>query len=243
MRRIWDLVGFAGTGNSYGQSSLRDSTVMPNAIWNLGWFNGELVLMGRNQAMRMLIQEPQWVAPDKSEPRPRSNQLPETGTVVTDSSAGDLGDLEVLSHSDLCQAGPSKPANSKPDERDLVSICGNKILVIDDDPFWCRSLKIRLKANSYESCFAVDGESGISTARTEKPDLIILDLGLPRGNGYFVMRSLHEVPELEGVPVIVLTARDGLTHEKLCSEAGAKRFFEKPVDNHHLLKAIRELMD
>jgi DNA-binding response OmpR family regulator len=118
----------------------------------------------------------------------------------------------------------------------------NKILVIDDDPFSCIGLKIRLKANSYDPWFAHDAESAISAALTERPDLIILDIGLPGHDGYFVMQRLNALPELADVPVIVLTARDGIAHERRCRDAGAKRFFEKPVHNRLLLGAIRQLV-
>jgi adenylate cyclase len=118
----------------------------------------------------------------------------------------------------------------------------NKILVIDDDPFTCIGLKIRLKANSYDPCFAHDAESAISAALAEKADLIILDIGLPGHDGYFVMQSLKALPELADIPVIVLTARDGFAHERRCRDAGAKRFFEKPVHNRLLLRAIQQLV-
>jgi DNA-binding response OmpR family regulator len=118
----------------------------------------------------------------------------------------------------------------------------NKILVIDDDPFLCLGLKIRLKANLYHPCFAHDAESALSAALTEMPDLIILDIGLPRRDGYFVMQSLNALPELADIPVIILTARDGFTHEQRCRDAGAKHFFEKPVSNRRLLTAIRQLV-
>jgi len=101
-------------------------------------------------------------------------------------------------------------------------------------------LKVRLKANHYDPSFAHDAESALSAALTEVPDLIILDIGLPRRDGYFVMQSLNAFPDLAGVPVIVLTARDGFTHKRRCHDAGAKRFFEKPVGNRRLLRAIRQ---
>jgi CheY-like chemotaxis protein len=73
------------------------------------------------------------------------------------------------------------------------------------------------------------------------PDLIILDIGLPGRDGYSVMQSLH-VTELADVPVIVLTARDAFTHQRRCRDAGAKRFFEKPVTNLRLMTAIQQLL-
>jgi CheY-like chemotaxis protein len=126
--------------------------------------------------------------------------------------------------------------------RKLARTGGNKILVIDDDQILCLGIETRLKANSYNPCFAHDAESALSTAFTEMPDLIILDIGLPGRDGYFVMQSLNAFPELADVPVIVLTGRDGFTHQRRCHDAGAKRFFEKPITNLLLMTAIQQLL-
>jgi DNA-binding response OmpR family regulator len=76
-------------------------------------------------------------------------------------------------------------------------------------------------------------------AQKEKPHLIILDLGLPAGDGYAVLKHLQEFPALAGIPVIVLTARDPEGNEKRTLESGAIAFFQKPADNEELLAVIR----
>ncbi len=126
--------------------------------------------------------------------------------------------------------------------RNLATTGGNKILVIDDDKMLCLGINTRLKANDYNPCFAYDAESALSTALAEMPDLIILDIGLPGRDGYSVMQNLHAFPELADVPVIVLTARNAFTDERRCRDAGAKRFFEKPVANLRLMTAIQQLL-
>jgi DNA-binding response OmpR family regulator len=118
---------------------------------------------------------------------------------------------------------------------------GTKILIIDDDLDLCLGLRVRLQA-SYDTYFANDAGSGLSMAFTEMPDVIILDIGLPDYDGYFLMDSFSEIPGLARVPVIVLTARDRFTHEWRCHDAGAKLFFQKPIDNRTLLAAIEELV-
>jgi CheY-like chemotaxis protein len=123
-----------------------------------------------------------------------------------------------------------------------LAIRGNKILVIDDDRVLCIGFDIRLIANNYNPCFAHDAESALSIALSEMPSLIILDIGLPGHDGYFVMQRFKEFPTLAHVPIIVLTARDAFTHQKRCRDAGAKRFFEKPVSIPHLMTAIRQLV-
>jgi DNA-binding response OmpR family regulator len=118
---------------------------------------------------------------------------------------------------------------------------GAKILIVDDDLDLCLGLRIRLQA-SYDTYVANDAGSGLSMAFTEMPDVIILDIGLPDYDGYFLMQGLSETPGLAGVPVIVLTAGDRFTHEWRCRDAGAKRFFQKPIDNRSLLMAIEQIV-
>lgn len=139
-------------------------------------------------------------------------------------------------YDDLCQPAPLKLAKRK------LTRKGGKILVIDDDHLLCLGLEVRLKANYYDACFVHDAEFAIDAALTEMPDLIILDISLPGADGYFVMQSLKAFPQLADVPVIVLSGRDGFTHERRCRDAGAKRFFEKPADIRDLLTAIGQLM-
>jgi CheY-like chemotaxis protein len=126
--------------------------------------------------------------------------------------------------------------------RRLAKTGGNKILVIDDDQILCLGINARLKANDYNPCFAHDAESALSTALAEVPNLIILDIGLPDRDGYSVMQSFHAFPELADVPVIVLTGLNAFTHQRRCRDAGAKRFFEKPVTNLRLMTAIQQLL-
>ena len=114
-----------------------------------------------------------------------------------------------------------------------------KILIVDDDPDLRRALKIRLRANHYDTVQASDGYSAISVAQKEKPSLIILDLGLPAGDGFVVLERLQNSDALSSIPVIVLTARDPQSDEQKTLQAGATAFFQKPADNNELLDVIR----
>lgn len=114
-----------------------------------------------------------------------------------------------------------------------------KILIVDDDPDLRQALRLRLRANNYETINAVDGYSAISQAYKERPNLIILDLGLPAGDGFTVLDRLQRDDKLSTIPVVVLTARDPQSHEKRAFEAGAAAFFQKPADNAELLHVIR----
>src|SRR5579863_1516409 len=110
-----------------------------------------------------------------------------------------------------------------------------KILIVDDDPDLRRALKIRLRANHYDTLQASDGYSAIAVAQKEQPDLIILDLGLPAGDGFVVLKRLQNNDALSDIPVIVLTARDPLSNEQQALQSGAAAFFQKPADNNELL--------
>jgi two-component system KDP operon response regulator KdpE len=114
-----------------------------------------------------------------------------------------------------------------------------KILVVDDDPDLLRALRLRLRANNCEIVTASDGYSVIAAAQKDHPDLIILDLGLPAGDGFVVLERLQSSDTLSSIPVIVLTARDPQNNEERALKAGAAAFFQKPVDNEELLNVIR----
>lgn len=114
-----------------------------------------------------------------------------------------------------------------------------KILVVDDDPDLVRALRLRLRAHNCDVITAGDGYSVIATAQKEHPDLIILDLGIPVGDGFVVLDRLQSNDALSAIPVIVLTARDPQSSEARALKAGAAAFFQKPVDNEELLNVIR----
>jgi len=114
-----------------------------------------------------------------------------------------------------------------------------KVLVVDDDPDLVRALRLRLRAHNCDVITAGDGHSVIATAQKEHPDLIILDLGIPVGDGFVVLDRLQSNDALSAIPVIVLTARDPQSSEERALKAGAAAFFQKPVDNEELLNVIR----
>jgi DNA-binding response OmpR family regulator len=118
-----------------------------------------------------------------------------------------------------------------------------KILVIDDDLDVRLGLQLRLKANHYDVVFAVDGLASIVEARRHMPDLIILDLGLPAGDGFSVLERLKTNQNLCLIPVIVLSGRDRHANRERALKAGARFFFQKPVANDRLLSAIRSILD
>jgi DNA-binding response OmpR family regulator len=116
------------------------------------------------------------------------------------------------------------------------------ILRVDDDPVMRLGLHVRLRANDYNVIFAGDGMAGIAEARKHMPDLIILDLGLPAGDGFSVMERLKANDGLSLIPVIVVSGRDYDANMDRALKAGAKAFLQKPVHNEELLSVIREAL-
>jgi DNA-binding response OmpR family regulator len=119
---------------------------------------------------------------------------------------------------------------------------GKKILIVDDDPHLPLGLAPRLQANSYSVVTAADAISAVAVARNEAPDLIILDLGLPGGDGFLVIERIRNLAALASTPIIVLSAWDPAGNRKRSLDAGAVAFFQKPPDNHEFLTAIRQAL-
>ena len=120
---------------------------------------------------------------------------------------------------------------------------GNKkILIVEDDPDVLHSMHVRLRAHNYDTSSAEDAISCMAEARKSEPDLIILDLGLPAGDGFVLMDRFKKVPSLARVPVIVVSGRDVREHQQRLMASGARAFLKKPVDNQLLLATIREAL-
>jgi DNA-binding response OmpR family regulator len=118
----------------------------------------------------------------------------------------------------------------------------NRILIVEDDTDMVHAMAVRLKAQGYSLVFAEDAISAISVARKEKPDLIVLDLGLPAGDGFMVIKRLKALPDLMLVPIIVVSARNPKFNEPLVLEAGADLFLQKPFEAAEFLGAIQNAL-
>ena len=119
-------------------------------------------------------------------------------------------------------------------------MANKRILIVDDDPDVRQGMHVRLKASGYDTFFASDALSGVAEARRQNPDLIILDLGLPAGDGYAVIERLKRIPALAVIPIIVVSARDVQANQDRVIKAGASIFLQKPVANAVFLAAIRK---
>ena len=115
-----------------------------------------------------------------------------------------------------------------------------KILLVDDEPQLVEMVKMRLEANNYKVILASDGEQALEKARGEKPDLIILDIMLPKMDGYKVCRMLKFDDKYSSIPVIMFTARSQESEKIMGEEVGADAYIVKPFEPQMLLGKIKE---
>jgi DNA-binding response OmpR family regulator len=112
------------------------------------------------------------------------------------------------------------------------------ILIVEDDQKIAMALAIRLKANGYKASVAPDALAGATQARTLKPDLILLDISMPGGNGFQLAETFLRMPETNGTPIIFITASKSPELLQKVMELGAVGLFEKPFDTEKLLNSI-----
>lgn len=117
-----------------------------------------------------------------------------------------------------------------------------KILVTEDSPTILAITKDVLEGAGFTVIAAVDGQEALDKARKEAPDLIVLDLMLPKLDGYKVCRMLKFDEKYKQIPIILLTARAQEADEKLGKEVGADAYLTKPFDPDKLLGKIKELL-
>ena len=116
---------------------------------------------------------------------------------------------------------------------------GKKILVVEDHKDSCLWISAVLRQSGFTALEAGDGAGAVRLARSELPDLILLDMHLPCGGGEFVLESIRKLESCRRIPVIIMSGDTGLDEDALL-EQGAVEVFRKPVDVHEFLRAIRE---
>jgi len=117
------------------------------------------------------------------------------------------------------------------------------ILLVEDDQDFSRLVAMALRANNYKVVLAQDAVTAVTKAQKEEPDLILLDIGIPGGDGFLVMNRLQLTPSLSKVPVVVISARDPAVNKDRALMTGARAYFQKPADNDELLTKISEILE
>jgi DNA-binding response OmpR family regulator len=118
-----------------------------------------------------------------------------------------------------------------------------KILAVDDEPNILMSIKFILEMEGYEVHIARDGDEALEVAERVRPDLILLDINMPRKDGYEVCRILQERKDLSETKVIMLTAKGQTLEKKKGLEVGADDYVTKPFSAEDLLEKIRTMIE
>ena len=117
-----------------------------------------------------------------------------------------------------------------------------KILIVDDSPAHLHSLKSIVEDEGYEGITAENGEHGLDAAKSQHPDLILLDIVMPGMSGFQVKRKLRNIASTQKIPIIFVSIRKQETDIALGMRQGAKAYITKPVNKKELLSAIDEAL-
>jgi response regulator RpfG family c-di-GMP phosphodiesterase len=117
---------------------------------------------------------------------------------------------------------------------------GSMVLCIDDDPAIATVLSLRLRSYNVQVAMAYFGQQGIWVAVTERPDVIITDLGMPQGQGHYVVECLRNRADTQDMPVIVLTGCHDKENQKRMHALGVEHYLYKPIRFEALLDALAD---
>lgn len=117
-----------------------------------------------------------------------------------------------------------------------------KILIVDDEQDILKTVAFQVKVAGFEVITAADGEDGLNKARSETPDLVILDLMLPKIDGHKVCGLLKNDARYKHIPVILFTARIQKEDVELSREVGADAYIPKPFETSDLIGKVKELL-
>ncbi|MEO9778779.1 MAG: response regulator [Sedimentitalea sp.] len=119
---------------------------------------------------------------------------------------------------------------------------GRNVLLIEDEPNIIEAIRFLLTRDGWEVDTHSNGADAVEVVQAASPDLVILDLMLPGKSGMDILRDLRDIPELAGLPVLMLTARGQSRDREMAEKAGVSRFMTKPFSNAEVLTAVRDLL-
>jgi len=117
-----------------------------------------------------------------------------------------------------------------------------RILIVDDEPYIVIPVEFLMRREGYEVTVARDGEAGLEAVRADPPDLVILDVMMPKLNGFEVCEAVRADPALASVRILMLTAKGREAEKKKGLELGADAYIPKPFSTHELVETVRSLL-
>jgi DNA-binding response OmpR family regulator len=116
-----------------------------------------------------------------------------------------------------------------------------RVLIAEDEPNIVESLSFMLRRADYDVVSVVDGEAALAELRKQRPELMILDLMLPRLNGFEVLKAVKSDPALSSMPILILTAKGQAQDRRLAEEMGVDAFMTKPFSNREIMDEVGRL--
>lgn len=160
---------------------------------------------------------------------------------IFDKIRATLGNSDPVSGIDADLGGSTKSERRR--KKRVNARDDTRVLIIDDSPTVVFALKKILRSASFITFEALDAETGIELARTDKPDLIFLDIILPGSNGFAILRTLRKDPLTQHIPVIMISGNEQATELFFGSRIGADDFMKKPFSRFEVFARIERLLD
>jgi two-component system cell cycle response regulator DivK len=117
-----------------------------------------------------------------------------------------------------------------------------RILIVEDHPLHMKLMEMALRDKNYTLLKATDGETALDVATSQRPDLILMDIRLPKMDGFQVTKKLRENPAFSDTPIIALTAHAMAGDRESVIKSGCDAYLSKPIDTHELLEMIAETL-
>ncbi|AWI74922.1 two-component system response regulator [Parazoarcus communis] len=118
-----------------------------------------------------------------------------------------------------------------------------KILIADDEPNIVISLEFLLKREGFDVTVATDGEEAVNRIRSDRPDLVLLDVMMPKKSGFEVCQEVKADPELESIRILMLTAKGRDTEVSKGLALGADAYMTKPFSTKELVERVRSMLE
>ena len=116
------------------------------------------------------------------------------------------------------------------------------ILIVEDEPKSLKLIRDLLQGSGYKTIEATDGQKGVELAKSKKPDLILMDIMMPKMDGYTACREIKMDKATRAIPVVMLTSLDFQLNKELGKDVGADEYITKPVDRQELLDVISQFL-
>lgn len=127
--------------------------------------------------------------------------------------------------------------------RGLRVMSKGRVVIVEDEPHIVLSLEFLLQREGYEAASAADGEEGLALVKRLRPDVVLLDIMMPKRNGYQVCQAIKSDPDLASIPIIMLSAKGQEVEILKGLELGAAAYVAKPFGNAEVLEAIRAVLE